>query len=453
MPFRSARSLVALGGGLVAATLFAGALFVAPPAGAVAYPPPAELEATPNPILPGETLSIAFDCETHNIHGASAEVHGAGDGELLTATLAGSGFPLRVEFFVNIPADWEPGLGSVDFTCTFWNGMAPADLTESLPLTIGGPPDYTDETLGAPVIGGAFSDGVVASAYPAATYAVTAGELPAGLTLDAATGAITGTPTVAAPYAFTITATNEFGTDVTSFSGTIASTGTGPVFTDVTAADGVAGAAYADAVAASGDPAPTYAVVEGVLPPGIALDPATGALVGTPTTPGTSTFTVAASNVAGSMTEKVVLAVAAPPAAPVDNDGQLDVSVVDLSPEGSTTLVATGYKPGTEVAFVIYSEPLFLGTTIADENGVATLLATLPSGFPLGEHTVVSLGEDALGGDRVMSQQVTVSTSQEPAGPELPRTGGDTVPVALIGALLLGGGAVLVTRGRRLVRG
>ena len=53
---------------------------------------------------------------------------------------------------------------------------------------------------------------------------------------------------------------------------------------------------------AAGYPAPSFAVVGGALPAGLALDPATGALTGTPTTPGTSTFTVSATNSVGTVT-------------------------------------------------------------------------------------------------------------------------------------------------------
>lgn len=43
------------------------------------------------------------------------------------------------------------------------------------------------------------------------TFAVTSGALPAGMTLNATTGAISGTPTVAGSNSFTITATDAYG--------------------------------------------------------------------------------------------------------------------------------------------------------------------------------------------------------------------------------------------------
>jgi GH25 family lysozyme M1 (1,4-beta-N-acetylmuramidase) len=60
------------------------------------------------------------------------------------------------------------------------------------------------------------------------------------------------------------------------------------------------GAPYTYRFRATGVPAPTYAVeAGGSLPPGIALDPATGALTGQPTTPGTYQFMVRATNGVG----------------------------------------------------------------------------------------------------------------------------------------------------------
>ena len=48
-----------------------------------------------------------------------------------------------------------------------------------------------------------------ASGTPASTFSVTAGALPPGLTLSAA-GVLSGTPTTAGTYGFTVTAANGF---------------------------------------------------------------------------------------------------------------------------------------------------------------------------------------------------------------------------------------------------
>lgn len=55
------------------------------------------------------------------------------------------------------------------------------------------------------------------------SFAITAGALPAGIVLDPETGALTGTPTAAGPWSFTVTATAEGVTATQLFSGSIAS--------------------------------------------------------------------------------------------------------------------------------------------------------------------------------------------------------------------------------------
>jgi hypothetical protein len=83
------------------------------------------------------------------------------------------------------------------------------------------------------------NDGVVGTSYteswdmPASspvTYSVLSGSLPTGLSLMALTGneaELTGTPTVAGTYSFTLRATNAFGSADQAFSITIDSGGGG----------------------------------------------------------------------------------------------------------------------------------------------------------------------------------------------------------------------------------
>src|SRR6185369_6455400 len=67
-----------------------------------------------------------------------------------------------------------------------------------------------------------------------------------------------------------------------------------PITVSGTLPDGEFGVAYSQMLTASGGPAPfTFSVVGGALPAGLALD-ATGAIAGTPTALGASSFTVRA---------------------------------------------------------------------------------------------------------------------------------------------------------------
>ena len=64
-------------------------------------------------------------------------------------------------------------------------------------------------SLPMPAAGVAYNQTIIASGGVGPyTYAVAAGSLPSGLTLNTSTGQITGTPTAGGAYSFTITATD-----------------------------------------------------------------------------------------------------------------------------------------------------------------------------------------------------------------------------------------------------
>ncbi|MGD9701348.1 MAG: Ig domain-containing protein [Acidimicrobiia bacterium] len=169
-------------------------------------------------------------------------------------------------------------------------------------------PVLTDSTLGAPHVGAPYADGVAATGYPAPTYSLSAGTMPPGLGLDTVTGAITGTPTIAAPYAFTISASNPSGSTSVAFSGGVV--GPPTAFTDGAIGSMTWGMSASDAIATDGYPKPSFGVAAGALPPGLSLSSSTGALTGTPTAPGRFDFTIAASNGIGTVSKSFSILVA-----------------------------------------------------------------------------------------------------------------------------------------------
>ena len=56
------------------------------------------------------------------------------------------------------------------------------------------------------------------------------------------------------------------------------------------------------------------------------------------------------------------------------------------------TAVGTGFKPGESVTGVMTSEPIALGTKVADAQGTVTFTWTIPSGTDLGTHAVTLTG-------------------------------------------------------------
>lgn len=100
-------------------------------------------------------------------------------------------------------------------------------------------------------------------------------------------------------YAVTYTIKNHGGEDV-SETATITVEAVPPVITTDTLPDTSQGASYEQVVTATGTAPVTFAISTGTLPPGLTLDPTTGALTGTTTGSGVFSFTVTATNSGGS---------------------------------------------------------------------------------------------------------------------------------------------------------
>jgi len=137
-------------------------------------------------------------------------------------------------------------------------------------------------------------------------FGVTTGALPAGMILSTA-GAISGTPTTATTSSVTIRGTDANG----CFASTVytvlivSPTAVCPVITltPSTLPNATLGVAYSQTVAGSGGLAPyVFSVTTGVLPPGLLLSP-TGVLSGTPTSSGSSGFTIRGTDANGCFSE------------------------------------------------------------------------------------------------------------------------------------------------------
>jgi uncharacterized protein YjdB len=76
-------------------------------------------------------------------------------------------------------------------------------------------PTITTPALAGGKVGEAYSQMLTATSVTPVTWSVTSGSLPDGLTLDASMGAISGTPTTANTYTFTIQASNGFAAPAT----------------------------------------------------------------------------------------------------------------------------------------------------------------------------------------------------------------------------------------------
>ena len=106
-----------------------------------------------------------------------------------------------------------------------------------------------------------------------------------GLTLNADSGVISGTPTTAGSFVFTVTATDTTLTSLTVSKQLTLQINQPVAVTTAALPAAVQGSFYNNQLSASGGTAPfTWAVTSGSLPAGLALSPQSGVISGTPTT-------------------------------------------------------------------------------------------------------------------------------------------------------------------------
>lgn len=166
---------------------------------------------------------------------------------------------------------------------------------KQLTLTVSPIPTITITTTSLPngTRNTSYSETLTAS-ITGANWSVVSGNLPTGLTLSSSTGAITGTPTTAGTYTFTVRATYSTASDEKQFTITIAeSSVTTLTITTASLNSGRTGQSYSETLSANMSGV-TWSVISGNLPAGLTLNQSTGVISGIPTTAGTYTFTVRA---------------------------------------------------------------------------------------------------------------------------------------------------------------
>lgn len=266
--------------------------------------------------------------------------------------------------------------GSYSFTIRATNSWGYVEKTFT--GTIYQIPAWTDSTIANMIYGQAYSDSVAASGYPTVTYSISAGTLPSGITLNASTGAISGTSTTAGSYSFTVKAENAAGNVTQLFTDDLYVT---PAWTDNTLVAFTYNTAYSDQVVATGSP--TYTISSGTLPTGLSLNSSTGAVTGTPTYYGAYSFTIQAANETGSVTQSFSGAINKAPTwddetlADALYDTAYSDSLSTLSYPVATFSVTSGSLP---TGLTLSSSGTLSGTSTATGNHNFTITATNSEG-------------------------------------------------------------------------
>lgn len=271
--------------------------------------------------------------------------------------------------------------GTFTFTIQVTSGGQTATREFSIVVSFPPPTVSTTVLLNA-TVGTAYSTTLQAAGGDGTyLWAITTGTLPDGISLNNASGVISGTPTAAGTTNFTVQVTSAGQTATQALSLTVVHPT--PAITTAAMPGGVVGTAYSHTLTATGgDGTYTWAITTGTLPNGISLDNATGVISGTPTAPGTANFTVQ-----------------------VTSAGQTATRALSISVTNPAPAITTAAMPGGTVG-VAYSATL----VAVGGDGTYTwalLDGTLPDGLSLNGTTGVVSGTPTTAQTRTPTFQVT----------------------------------------------
>jgi hypothetical protein len=223
-------------------------------------------------------------------------------------------------------------------------------------------------------------------------WSVVAGGLPNGLSLNAGSGLLSGTPTTAGTSNFSIRVTDSDSEQATAaYAITVTALPAVAITTPSPLPNGTVGSAYSVTLAASGGSGgyTGWTVAVGELPPGIGLGSSTGALTGTPTAVGTYAFTVQVADSNGNLGTRSYALNVVPAATPL---------AITTSPPLPAATEGTPYSVDFDASG---------GSGIY--NGWSVSLGALPPGVGLNAATGVASGSPTAGGSYAFTLRVTDS--------------------------------------------
>ena len=237
---------------------------------------------------------------------------------------------------------------TIDWATIFINVDTPVDPPSA--------PVVTSDAVATATVGEIFIYTITANNTPTSFNAT---GLPAGVTVNIATGVISGTPTTASVSTITISASNAAGSASLTLILTVnapvspPNPAVTPVVTSVATASATVGQPFNYAITANN--APTSFNATG-LHASLTVNASTGVISGTPTMTGSSIITISASNAAGTGTLTLTLTVNPsenPPVVIVDPP-IVDVEVIFVEPVSDLT-TPDGISVAEEVAAIALS--------------------------------------------------------------------------------------------------
>jgi hypothetical protein len=239
------------------------------------------------------------------------------------------------------------------------------------------------------------------------SWTVDSGSLPAGLALDATSGAINGMPNQAGDTSFTVRVTDAGSQSAVQ-----------PLAISVSAllqittrnlAGGQVGTSYHASVSVTGGTQPySWSIASGALPSSLALNPANGTVSGTPGTAGNSSFTMKVNDSAGqSAQQPLAISVAAAPAAPL----QITTSSLAGGQVGTSYQASVSVTGGTQP----YSWSIASGLLPASLalNAASGAISGMPSTAGNSSFTV----KVSDSGSQSAQQPLAISVAAAPAAP------------------------------------
>jgi Flp pilus assembly secretin CpaC len=246
---------------------------------------------------------VVANAESNNVTVLLSSLDSSGN--LLLKEAIGSPYTVGNSPSSIVLADFD-GDGNLDFavanegdsTISLFKGDGNGGFTEfpGSPFALGGTLAIDSTSLPGATLQAPYSASLrAAGGSGARTWSVIAGTLPSGLSLNPATGTISGTPTTAGNSNFTASVADS-GTPTKSVTTTlsISVAAVAPLLAVASfLPNGNIGGPYDAVLTATGGKAPyTWTVAAGALPAGLTLAPSTGTITGTPNTTGSFTFTM-----------------------------------------------------------------------------------------------------------------------------------------------------------------